>query len=66
MRDVETQSRRPLGRLTVTARHAVDGLEEDAERSHAKGVIMVGISRHVLGLRKEADVHRVSVRVKTD
>jgi len=34
-----------MGRLT--ARHAVGGLEQDAERSHATGVIMVGISLHV-------------------
>ena len=40
MRNVETQSRRPLGRLTV--RQADDGLEWDAERSECP-VVMVGI-----------------------
>jgi hypothetical protein len=40
MRNVETQSRRPLGKLT--ARHAVGGLEQDAERSECLAV-MAGI-----------------------
>jgi hypothetical protein len=41
---VETQSHRPLGRLTV--RHADGGLDRDAERSECPDV-MVGISCHV-------------------
>jgi hypothetical protein len=44
VRNVGTQSRRPLGRLT--ARHADGGLEGDAERSECPAA-MVGISRHV-------------------
>jgi len=44
VRNVVTQSRRLLGRLT--ARHAVGGLEQDAERSECLAV-MVRISRLV-------------------
>ena len=44
MRNVGTQSHRPLGRLT--ARQADGGLDEDAERSECP-TVMVGISRHV-------------------
>jgi hypothetical protein len=35
---VVTQTRRPLGRLT--ARHAVGGLEQDAERSEGLAVMV--------------------------
>jgi len=42
--NVETQPRRPLGRLT--ARQAAGGLEQDAERSECLAV-MVRISRLV-------------------
>lgn len=41
MWNVGTQTRRPLGRQT--ARHAIGGLEEDAERSECPSV-MAGIS----------------------
>jgi hypothetical protein len=44
MRNVGTQSRRPLGRLT--ARHADGGLDGEAERSECPAV-MAGISRFV-------------------
>ena len=44
MWNVGTQTRRPLGRLT--ARHAVGGMEQDAERSECPAV-MAGISHHV-------------------
>ena len=63
MWNVETQSRRPLGRLT--ARHAVGGLGRDALRSEGLAV-MVGISRYVRDSVREADFWQVPLHEKLD